>query len=210
MTPAVATVAAHLSAIGYVAEAVLADYSFADVLSPAGETRRVELAAFTQTPPSYRTAAFAVVEAGSGESNLDDLRALGAPVIFSISGDVVELWQVHADQPPSRIAVTPANDLGVLFARHAEHWNPRAIHRAKAIDGVSTPGRQLDFVDLGLMVAIEGGFTLSSMRCCARRLQGSLMCGGAPRWTPAYCSKPLFRFLAAKILIDRGRESAAS
>ena len=112
MTPAAAAVAAHFSAIGYVADTLLADYSFADVLSPTGETRRVELAAFTQTPPSYRTAAFAVVEAESGGSYLDGLRALVAPMIFAISGDIVELWQVHADQPPNRIAVTPANDLG--------------------------------------------------------------------------------------------------
>ena len=41
MTPAAAAVAAHFSAIGYVADTLLADYSFADVLSPTGETRRV-------------------------------------------------------------------------------------------------------------------------------------------------------------------------
>ena len=210
MTPATAAVAAHLSAIGYVAEALLADYSFADVLSPTGETRRVELAAFTQTPPSYRTAAFAVVEAGSSRSYLDGLRALGAPVVFAISGDIVELWQVHADQPANRIAVTAANDLGQLFARHAEHWNPRAIHRAKAIDAVPIPGRQFDFVDLGLMVAIEGEIHVKLDALLRETLASALDVRGRPTMDARLLFQATFRFLAAKILIDRGHEAAAN
>lgn len=62
----IAAIVSGLGGLGYPAEALLSDYSFADVLSPAGETRQVALAAFTQTPPSYRTAAFGVVEAKSG------------------------------------------------------------------------------------------------------------------------------------------------
>ena len=110
------------------------------LLSPDGDTRRVAVAAFTQTPPSYRTAAFAVVEAHSGGSDLIDLRALGAPMIFAIAGEVVELWQIHADQNPVRIAVTSAEGLVDLFARHAEYWNPRAIHRAKQLMPSRCPG----------------------------------------------------------------------
>ena len=156
MTPAIAAIVSGLGGLGYATEALLSDYSFADVLSPAGETRRVAFAAFTQTPPSYRTAAFGVVETGSGGPDLTGLRALGAPMIFAVAGERVELWQVHASKPASRTAVVAIDALGDLFARHAEHWSPRAIHRAKAIDAEPLAGRQFDFVDIDLMIAIEG------------------------------------------------------
>ena len=61
-------------------------------------------------------------------------------MIFAIAGNVIELWQIHADRIPARIAVIPADSLTDLFSRHAEHWNPRAIHRAKAIDTDLLPG----------------------------------------------------------------------
>ena len=210
MKPAVANVAAELSAIGYSAEALLPDYSFADVLSEQGETRRVALAAFTQTPPSYRTAAFAVVEAVSGGSDLAGFRALGAPMIFALAGDVVELWQVHPDVPPNRLAITSADDLAELFARHAEHWNPRAIHRAKAIDADPLPGRQVDFVDLGLMIAIEGEVHVKLDALLRETLATVLDVRGRPVMDARLLFQATFRFLAAKILTDRGHEFAAS
>ena len=183
MKSLVAAVTKELSRIGYAADALLPDYSFADVLSPDGETRQVALAAFTQTPPSYRTAAFAVVEADSGGSDLIGLRALGAPMIFAIAGEVVELWQIHADQNPARIAVTPAEGLTDLFARHAEYWNPRAIHRAKAIDAEPLPGRQFDFVDMGLLIAIEGEIHVKLDALLREALATVIDVRGAPRWT---------------------------
>ncbi len=57
----VESIAEAARSTGYRREAVLRDYAFADVLDPAATTRRVALAAFTQTPPSYRSAAFGVV-----------------------------------------------------------------------------------------------------------------------------------------------------
>ncbi len=209
MTPGIAAVASELSAIGYTPDTMLHNYSFADVLSAGGQTRRAELAAFTQTPPSYRTAAFAVVEAGSGVSDLEGLRALGAPMVFAIVGDVVELWRVHADKPADRIAVTPTNELHQIFARHAEHWNPRAIHRAKAIDGELPAGRQYDFVDLGLMTAIEGEVHLKLDVLLRETLATVIDVRGRPAMDARLLFQATFRFLAAKILTDRGHESAA-
>lgn len=210
MTPGVAAVAANLDAIGYAADALLPDYSFADVLSVDGRTRSVKLAAFTQTPPSYRTAAFGVVEAGAGGFDIDGLRALGAPLVFAIAGDVVELWQIHADRPADRIAVTPAGELEQLFARHAEHWNPRAIHRAKAIDGDPLPGRQFDFVDLGLMIAIEGEVHIKLDALLRDTLSSVIDVRGRPAIDARLLFQATFRFLAAKILTDRGHESSKS
>ena len=58
---ALARIEAGLRAIGYRPESLIHDYSFADVLSEAGEEQCVALAAFTQVPESYRSAAFGVM-----------------------------------------------------------------------------------------------------------------------------------------------------
>ncbi|WP_143748660.1 hypothetical protein [Mesorhizobium sophorae] len=44
----------ELGNLGYSAEVMIRDYTFADVLSPRGEARQVALAVFTQVPESYR------------------------------------------------------------------------------------------------------------------------------------------------------------
>ncbi|BCH26732.1 N-6 DNA methylase [Mesorhizobium sp. L-8-3] len=210
MTPAIAAIVSGLGGLGYPTEALLSDYSFADVLSPAGETRRVAFAAFTQTPPSYRTAAFGVVEAGSGGPDLTELRALGAPMIFAVTGDCVELWQVHASKAASRMAVVAIDALGDLFARHAEHWSPRAIHRAKAIGAEPLAGRQFDFVDIGLMIAIEGEVHVKLDTLLRETLANVIDVRGRPNMDARLLFQATFRFLAAKILTDRGHESAAN
>jgi hypothetical protein len=209
MTPAIAAIARELGGLGYPADALLSDYSFADVLSPAGETRQVALAAFTQTPPSYRTAAFGVV-AESGGWDLTGLRALGAPMIFAVAGERVELWQVHASKPASRIVVAKIDALADLFARHAEYWNPRAIHRAKAIDAEPSAGRQFDFIDMGLMIAIEGEVHVKLDALLRETLASVVDVRGRPAMDARLLFQATFRFLAAKILTDRGHESAAN
>ncbi|WP_331375624.1 N-6 DNA methylase [Sinorhizobium chiapasense] len=210
MKATIASVAAELSAIGYTSDALLSDYSFADVLSPTGETRQVGLAAFTQTPPSYRTAAFGVVDGAGKPSNLKRLRALGAPMIFAIAGDTVELWRMHADEAPEQLAVTPANELHSLFQRHAEHWNPKAIHRAKAISSEPLQNRQFDFVDIGLLIAIEGEVHLKLDILLRETLAAVIDSRGRPAMDARLLFQATFRFLAAKILADRDHESAAA
>jgi hypothetical protein len=208
MTPAIAAIANELGGLGYPSNALLPDYSFADVLSPGGETRRVALAAFTQTPPSYRTAAFGVVEGGSSGSDLTGLRALGAPMIFAVAGDCVELWQVHASKPASRITSATIHTLGDLFARHAEHWSPLAIHRAKAIDAEPLADRQFDFIDIGLMIAIEGEVHVKLDALLRETLANVVDARGRPAMDARLLFQATFRFLAAKILTDRHHESA--
>jgi hypothetical protein len=206
----ITAVAEGLNSIGYAPDAVLPNYNFADVLSEGGETREVALAAFTQTPPSYRTAAFAVVDADTGRSDLTGLRALGAPMIFAITGDVVELWQIRGDQSPVRIVATQADGLTELFARHSEYWNPRAIHRAKSIDTEPVPGRQFDFVDTGLLIAIEGEVHDKLDALLRQALASVIDVRGRPAMDARMLFQATFRFLAAKILIDRGHEAAQS
>ena len=201
---AVDTIADAVRHIGYRREAIARDYAFADVLDPADTTRTVALAAFTHTPPSYRSAALAVVPAGYG-SALDWVtahRSLGAPLLFVIEGKQVTLWQVRGDAPPSVLERLPLNDVPALFERHQEEWRPQAIHRAKAIGAVNRV-YQLDFVDVGLMPAVEGEVHLKLDRLLKDTLTASSQAPCEDRPDTAALFRVVFRLLAAKILQDR-------
>ena len=201
---AVDTIADAVRRIGYRREAIVRDYPFADVLDPADTTRTVALAAFTQTPPSYRSAALAAIQANYG-SPLDWImahRSLGAPLLFVIEGNQVTLWQVRGDAPPSVLERLPLDDVPALFKRHQEEWHPHAIHRAKAIGAVNRE-YQLDFVDVGLMPAVEGEVHLKLHRLLEDVLTASAQvpCDARPETTLLF--RVVFRLLAAKILQDR-------
>ena len=201
---AVDTIADAVGRIGYRREAIVRDYPFADVLDPANTTRTVALAAFTQTPPSYRSAALAAVPTANG-STLDWVmahRSLGAPLLFVIEGEQVTLWQVRGDAPPSALERLPLGDLPALFDRHQDEWRPHAIHRAKAIGAVNR-AYQLDFVDLGLMPAVEGEVHLKLDRLLEDALTASSQVPGDDRPDTALLFRVVFRLLAAKILQDR-------
>src|SRR5262249_31160084 len=115
----------------------------------------VPLAAFTHSPPSYRNAALAVVEVKPGPDFAEDYRALGAPLLLMIQGDEVTVWQVHWEGRPTVLHRRPLASLSALFLENRDNWSPRRIHSAKSfalLDG----SYQLDFVDVGLLPAIEG------------------------------------------------------
>ena len=201
---AVDTIADAVGQIGYRREAIVRDYAFADVLDPANTTRTVALAAFTQTPPSYRSAALAAVPAGYG-SSLEWVmahRSLGAPLLFVVEGHQVTLWQVRGDAPPSVLERLPLQGVPGLFEQHQEEWGPQAIHRAKAIGAVNRE-YQLDFVDVGLIPAVEGEVHVKLDRLLEEALTASSQapCDDPP--DTALLFRVVFRLLAAKILQDR-------
>jgi hypothetical protein len=145
----------ELSNIGY--SAVITDYRFSDIFASATIDRTVAIAAFTQTPPSYRNAALGVVEAGTeplGEM-VARHRALGAPLFLVVDTSQVSVWKVGQNNKPIQLIVADIGQLPNLFAAHREQWNPRAIHLAKSL-GQFDRQYQLSFVDLGLLPAIEG------------------------------------------------------
>ena len=189
---------------GYRTDSVVSNYPFADVLGSDSRTRTVELAAFTRTPPSYRSAALAVVR---GESHIaldlvNEHRALGAPLLFVVDQDNVTVWEVRTKVPPRVIETVNLNDIEDLFKRNRVSWHPDAIHRAKSV-GTSEVRHQLDFVDLGLMPAIEreihvklGRLLVESLELTKKALQGEHL-------DPRILFRVVFRLLAAKILEDR-------
>ncbi len=201
---AVDTIADAVRRIGYRREAIVRDYAFADVLDPANTTRTVALAAFTQTPPSYRSAALAAVPADCGNT-LEWVmahRSLGAPLLFVVEGDQVSLWQVRGEAPPSILERLPLQDVPGLFERHQEEWRPQAIHRAKAIGTVNRE-YQLDFVDIGLMPAVEGEVHVKLDRLLEDALTASSQASCDDPPDTALLFRVVFRLLAAKILQDR-------
>lgn len=196
---ALQTIEIELRQLGYTSEAIIRDYTFADVLSAAGEQRHVELAAFTQVPESYRSAAFGVV-VEEDEDSLTTHRALGAPILFSIGKQDIGVWRVGAQGAPRLLERVGLDALPELFARNAERWRPQSVHRAKSL-GQSQTAYQLDFVDLGLLPAIEHEVE-DKLDRLLRQVVEELM-AGLDSETEEAVFRTTFRLLAAKILLDR-------
>ncbi len=196
--------------LGYGGDRRLHAYAFADVLSSTGEAREVPLAVFTQLPESFRSAAFGVIsEASDPGAEIMARRALGAPVFLSIDpAGGVGVWAVQARNPPRLLERVSLEGIEALFARHAEDWSPRALHRAK-VQGGAHDAYQLDFVDLGLMPAIEGEVQIKLHRVLTEVVE--LL--GSPDASPEAqrtAFRMTFRLLAAKILSDRHHPEAAA
>ena len=194
---------------GYRNDAIIRDYTFADVLDPKDTTRTAALAAFTQTPPSYRTAALAVVPATKGESKdlVHGYRALGAPLMFVIEGDRLSLWQVRGDAPQRMHKNISVNDIPGLFEQNRTTWSPDAIHRAKSIAAIDQ-SYQLDFVDLGLLPAVEGEIHTKIDRLLVDMLSAASDAQPGKTPNPRQLFPVVFRLLAAKVLQDRHHPAA--
>jgi hypothetical protein len=195
---------AEIARIGY--SAIVSDYVFSDVFASPPRDRTAPLAAFTQTPPSYRNAALAITnnpERHSVEQLVSEYRALGAPLLFVIEDNEITAWQVRSDSGSRKVARVGQDQLTNLFSAHLDDWSPQRIQRAKSI-GMADRSYQLDFVDVGLMPAIEGEIhakldrllgealaAATSMETRNNRLDGRRLFRG------------VFRLVAAKILTDR-------
>ena len=206
---AVDVIAEAARTTGYRAEAIVRDYAFADVLDPTDTTREVALAAFTQTPPSYRSAALAAVPAARGDTRqlVRAHRALGAPLLFVIEGDQLSLWQVRGDTPLRLLEGLHVRDVPGLFQQNRDTWRPDAIHRAKSIGAVDR-SYQLDFVDLGLLPAVEGEIRTKLDRLLVSMLEAASDAKHDEPPNTRLLFRVVFRLLAAKVLQDRRHPDA--
>jgi hypothetical protein len=198
-------------ATGYRREALMRDYAFADVLATDGGTRIVPFAAFTQTPPSYRSAALAVVEQGPGSDveTVQAYRSLGAPLLLVIAGEQVSVWQVRAGGAPRRIEQVSLDEVPELFERNRADWQPDVIHRAKSIGSIDRT-YQRDFVDVGLLQAVEGEIHVKLDQLLVDTIQAAHEQVGGHANDPRQLFRIVFRLLAAKVLQDRHHAYAAS
>lgn len=197
----------QFSKLRYARDAIVSGYVFSDVFAASPTERKVELAAFTRTPPSYRNAAFGVVTSQSSDPAdfVSSHRALGAPLIFLVAKDNVSLWRVNAKGSARQITAVQKNNVVHLFQRNGDAWSPGSIHRAKSIGQTSGPV-QIDFVDIGLLPAIEGELHGKLDRLLADTLRDIQVSDENERvravdQRSVFCT--VFRLLAAKILQDR-------
>jgi hypothetical protein len=200
----------EIAGIGY--STIVNNYVFSDVFSTSTPDRTVPLAAFTHTPPSYRNAALAVIEIaeGTGSEVAPDYRALGAPLLFVVEGQRVTVWEVHPNGRPTIHRRTTLDQVGSLFAINRDVWSPQRIHNAKSF-GLLNKSYQLDFVDVGLLSAIEGEVHDKLDRLLNETLAETVrlrVIHPGQQGDDRLIFRAVFRLLAAKVLQDRGHELA--
>lgn len=142
--------------IGYKRSMFKKDYQYADLFSSGVPVRTVARAIFGQEPMDYRSACFGIQVAEPNRPSyalINELKALGAPHIFILNNGTTERWAITEQEPILRAKYKTAN-LPNIITQQANDWNPKAIIRAKA--GFVKPApRQTDFVDIGLLPALE-------------------------------------------------------
>jgi len=196
-----------MQTIGYAGQLLRRGYEYNDVLSPRDQLRRIELAGFAQTPPTYRNACIGVVVSNgrSGAEHVALHRALGASLLFEINDTSVNRWKVTAGGPPELKQQIAFDSIQRVFTDHRAEWEPDSILRAKA---VGKPGPiQLDFYDEHLLPFLEGrnfeklDHVLRAVISKSKQAYKQL----ANRTPPFQELFPLaFRLIAAKVFRDRG------
>jgi len=205
-------VVSELPALGYDGNLVILDYEFTDWFQPGDLRRTVPVAAFGQLPTTYQTACIAVVipNGKAGADLISDFRALGAFVAFEVREDAVAAWRVGKElsADDERRVILPG-DIRGTFARYSSEWSAESILRGKNIGLDLGDERQLDFFDLGLIPALEGQIREKLDRMLNDVLAEALRVYGK-QWESLSLAEAqglfrlVFRFLAAKVLHDRG------
>ncbi len=205
--------------IGYKRNLIKRDYQFADLFStgsPGVPLRTVGRAVFGQEPLDYRSACFGIQLAEPGRPSelvVNELKAFGAPMIFIINNGVTERWTITEKEPHLQDK-HKTDTLHNIIIKNQDAWNPRAIIRAKA--GFAKPDPlQLDFVDIGLLPALEHE--------AAKKIDGLLSIVlhhvqeefRKRKWTfgaseSSIIFRVVFSLLAAKLLKDRDVPGSAN
>ncbi|MBF0564211.1 MAG: hypothetical protein HQK89_03115 [Nitrospirae bacterium] len=196
--------------IGYEPGLIKPDYRFADLFSSNVTDRTVDVAIFGQEPPDYRSACFGIQAARKDHSSFElarELKAFGAPQVFIVLNGVTEQWAV-TDKDPVRKMKLKTVDLTEFIIRHESEWAPKTIIRAKS--GFAKPSsRQLDFVDIGLLPALENQAAVKIdyllrdiLNNAENRMKDSLLFDTSKERIAAVF-RVVFRLLAAKLFKER-------
>lgn len=192
--------------IGYRNRLLERDYGFFDYF--ADSERTVPLAAFGQSPPSYKTACFGVLLSSGGDLEGAHLvtahRSLGAPFHLAVQPDRVALWVVG--ESPRVLGEFRKEELSAAFQRHINDWSPEAVLRAK---NIAFPRRdpQLDFFDFGLIPALEDQVQRKLdpiLRTALAAAQETYKGSSEKNLDERDLFRLAFRLLAGKVLHDRG------
>ena len=196
--------------LGYKATHVFDSYRFAAVDQPDLPVRESSLAAFFDSPPSYRNAALGVVRVPDGvapESAVEAQRSLGAPYLIAISGSSLSAW-TFTSRGPSKFDQAPVSEWVQFAARHAAAWGADRVRRIKTIQLRAQKSAQETLFDPTTLYTIQMQVQ-EALDALVRHFLGFF-------WSATQKSTlslqrdyrillPLaFRLLAAKILYDRG------
>lgn len=201
MNDALATIEKSLTSVGYARGLIRREYRYAAFDGNGAREATAALAAFAQEPPSALTACVGAVTREQVKSAL----YLGAPVLIEVRDGTGRRWQNTAHGPVVEDA--EYMPLRQLLATHAKDWAPERIFRAKAIGPVDESA-QLDFVDIGLLPAIEreasdkADALIRGVMDDAVSVYGKLHKGGRPPEEILF--RMLFKLLTAKVLRDGG------
>ena len=193
----------NLGELGYKDELLQKDYAFVDWFQPNNPVRTIPAAAFSQTPHSYDSACIAVVLSNGkcGRPLIVENRALGAPYAFEVTEKEVVHWRVGKDQESSRelLRISP-DQIARTFEENRSRWAAPDVLRSKSI-GFKLGPRQLDFIDLGLIPALERQISTKLDIILREVIQAAATSNNKLNLRLLY--HLIFRILAGKVLHDR-------
>lgn len=193
-----------VKSLGYRRDLCVQGYAFSDWFSGGGEKITVPAAAFARHPSDYDSACIAIfLQSG----NPRQYRSLGAPFGIEVQDNGIVPWVIGRDQATTRAPIgrIPADAFGRFIASVKGKWSPRQVLRAKNI-GKDSGTNELDFVDLGLIPALEGEIRQKLHAMLSEALKaGQLACRRATGHDPdsEELYRLVFRLLAGKVFHDR-------
>ena len=192
--------------IGYNRKFIHRNHRYVGWFSPGNPEHTVSLGVFGQEPLDHRSACFGVQLAEPhrpSESLANELRSFGAPQVFIVRNGQCERWVMEERAPAFREALE-TRDLPNAIVQNQAHWNPDKVIRAKL--GFLRPDAvQLDFVDIGLLPALEREAQRkidTLLKGILHRVEEFLIAQGIAFDTRAVF-RVVFSLLAAKLLKDR-------
>jgi len=200
-----------LGLCGFTRRLIKTDYKFVDFRAPGRPpVRNVALAAFGTKPFDFHTACVAVVKWEDPNVDrrriLDEYWCLGAPIILVIVKQVVEWWVIRSCGEAKHKQDIPLHQLQRFFEVHKDILGPARILRAKR--PFEERQRQLDFVDAGLLPALN-----HEVGCKLHLLLEEVIANAVALYENRHNNEqppfPLlfrlvFELLAGKILMDKG------
>ncbi len=191
-----------LNCCGYARDLVLRDYVFA-------ADRSVGLAAFAHRPFDARSACIAAIDCRNRDPQSEVLacREFGAPVVFACLGDRLQVWKPGPETVELKERGLTPEQIPDFFREHQADLTPGRIYDAKTLGRIPGSGRQLEFVDAGLLPFAEGQI---SEKLTEKVTEAALILRGVfPRdagLKPVqreWIVKSTFRLLAGKVLQDK-------
>ncbi|TAK52748.1 MAG: hypothetical protein EPO24_15050, partial [Bacteroidetes bacterium] len=192
--------------IGFRRNQIIQKYEFQNLFGK-DNTRTVDLGIFGREPFDYKSACFAVQIVPEGLSVVETANSIlsfGASQFFLILNGRTERWS-HTVSGPKFQDSFPTQDTPNFIRANRNKWNPESMMRIRS--GFQQPlPEQIDFVDLGLISALEREAANKTDSLIKRVLSLTESYDKKHRFNFDAQSmfKILFSLLTAKLLTDRG------